>query len=118
VRAGDPVAPLNSCYVSLCRQESDGLALVALLNSRLAQAWLAALAESARGGYRRYFGWTMSLFPLPRDWSRARQILEPISLAAFRGQCTPSHSDLLEACLDAYRLRQRDIEPLLAWFGS
>ena len=118
--AGDPTVPLNSCYVAICPDEEDALALLAILNSALAQAWLAALAEPARGGYRRYLGWTMSLLPLPRDWERARPILADAARCATgpsRRGGSPD-TDLLEACLCAYRLRRTDMLPLLEWFAG
>ena len=62
---GDTRVPLNTCYVVRCPDASDAFALAALLNGPLARAWLDALAEPARGGYRRYLGWTMSLLPIP-----------------------------------------------------
>jgi hypothetical protein len=112
--AGDPAVPLNSCYVVRCRDEGDALALAALLNSPLARAWLAAIAEPARGGYLRFLGWTMSLFPVPRDWERARDILRPFARRAMHGR-PPSELEMLEAALDAYGLKHRDVAPLLGW---
>ncbi|HWH51856.1 MAG TPA: DNA methyltransferase, partial [Gemmatimonadaceae bacterium] len=61
LEAGDPRVPLNSCYVARCSDLVDADTLATLLNSAVARAWLNAIAEPARGGYRRYFGWTMSL---------------------------------------------------------
>jgi hypothetical protein len=106
---GDPTVPLNSCYVVRCSEECDAWALAALLNGPLCAAWLNVVAEPARGGYRRYLGWTVGLLPVPRGWERARS-----PLAAAR------HGDdaaLLRAALDAYRLRERDLRPLLD-FGA
>lgn len=115
VPAGDPVVPLNTCYVVHCPDEEDALALAALLNGPLAAAWLDLLAEPARGDYRRYLGWTMALLPLPRDWSRARAVLAPIAARATGDPCSVSGVDLLEAALEAYRLPRRAAAPLLAW---
>ena len=119
LRAGDPIVPLNSCYVAICPNEDDALALLAILNSPLAHAWLAALAEPARGGYRRYLGWTMSLLPIPRDWERAKPILRDAARYAgehARAGRSPD-SDVLQACIDAYRIRGGDVSPLLEWFA-
>jgi SAM-dependent methyltransferase len=106
---GDPTVPLNTCYVVRCPDHGDARALAAILNSRLAAAWLNALAEPARGGYRRYLGWTVGQLPLPRDWTRARPILES----------APHDNDerLLERVLSAYRLSQADVSALLEWRG-
>ena len=114
IDAGDPVVPLNSCYVARCRDETDAFALAAWLNGPIARAWLAALAEPARGGYHRYLAWTLALLPLPRDWDRARLVLRPFAEHARDGS-TPNDSALVEAALDALDMRHRDVAPLLAW---
>ncbi len=111
---GDPTVPLNSCYVVQCDDETDALALTALLNSSLAAAWLHVLAEPARGGYHRYLGWTMALLPLPRDWARARAILAPLASRAMSGD-VPALCELLDAATSAYRLRAADVAPLIGW---
>ena len=106
---GDPTVPMNSCYVVRCDDERDAWALAALLNSRLCAAWLNVIAEPARGGYRRYLGWTVGLLPVPTRWDRARSIL-----AAAR------HTDdrvLLAAVRDAYGLSPRDVRSLLEFAG-
>jgi methylase of polypeptide subunit release factors len=113
---GDPVVPLNTCYVVACDREEDAHALAALLNSPLAAAWLNAVAEPARGGYRRYLGWTVALLPLPRDWERARTLLAPLGMRASAGR-EPDDDELLRAVSRAYHLRPADLEPLLAWTG-
>jgi hypothetical protein len=119
LRAGDATVPLNSCYVAICPTEDDALALLAILNSPLAHAWLAALAEPARGGYHRYLGWTMSLLPTPRSWDSAKPILRDAALSAIeqaRAGQSPD-SGVLQACLGAYHIRSGDISPLLEWFS-
>jgi hypothetical protein len=112
--AGDRSVPLNTCYVIRCRELDDAFALAALINSRLAAAWLSIVAEPARGGYKRFLGWTMSLLPLPTDWSRAREILAPIARRAVSG-ATVNDDDLLRATLSAYGLDRADVECLLDW---
>jgi hypothetical protein len=117
LHAGDPTVPLNSCYVVRCPSLDDAHAIAALLNGPVAAAWLAALAEPARGGYRRYMGWTMSLLPVPHDWPRARELLAPLGTRAWSGDA-PSKAELLDAALRAYRVRADDLAPLIAWFGA
>ncbi|MDQ6830346.1 MAG: hypothetical protein M3081_15925 [Gemmatimonadota bacterium] len=112
--AGDPSVPLNSCYVIACREPHDAHALTAILNSALGAAWLDAVAEPARGGYRRYLGWTVGLLPVPNDWPRARDILAPIAERAAVG-LPPHRDELLAAVLSAYDLRAREVAPLLTW---
>lgn len=115
--AGDPRVPLNTCYVVRCRDIFDARALAALLNSPLARAWLDTIAEPARGGYRRYLGWTTSLLPLPSDWPRARAILAPLAERAVQHERAPSNAELLDAALAAYELRLDDVAPLVAWMS-
>jgi hypothetical protein len=112
--AGDPTVPLNSCYVARCRNLPDANVGAALLNSPLARAWLNALAEPARGGYRRYLGWTLALLPVPTNWLRAREILAPLAAAARDGH-PPTNLELLDACLDAYGINRSLVAPLVAW---
>jgi hypothetical protein len=114
LEAGDRSVPLNSCYVVRCRNLPDADAGAALLNSPLAQAWLNALAEPARGGYKRYLGWTLALLPLPDDWLRARDVLAPLGAAARDGHPPTSH-DLMDACLEAYGVSRSLVAPLVAW---
>jgi hypothetical protein len=116
IPAGDSLVPLNSCYVVPCDRVEDARALTALLNSPVAAAWLNAIAEPARGSYRRYLGWTVALLPLPRDWDRARSILAPLAERACVGD-QPDEEELLHVAARAYRLRAADLEPLLAWIG-
>lgn len=110
----DRTIALNSCYVLPCRDSRDALTLAALLNSPLIAAWLALIAEPARGGYRRFLAWTIALLPTPRPWSHARDILAPLAQRAQHGH-EPDNDELLDATLRAYRLRRSDIEPLLQW---
>lgn len=112
----DPTVALNSCYVLPCRDPRDAYTLAALLNSPLVAAWLALIAEPARGGYRRFLAWTIALLPIPRAWSRARDILAPLAQHAQRGR-EPDSGELLDATLHAYRVRRSDIEALLQWIS-
>jgi hypothetical protein len=114
VEAGNSVVALNSCYVASCETLEDAHALATLLNGPLASAWLNTLAEPARGGYRRYLGWTMSLLPIPRDWNRAREQLAPLGERAMAGD-VPPQDEMLSAALSAYGLPVSEIEPLLSW---
>jgi hypothetical protein len=113
VEPGDRTVALNSCYVAQCEDVTDAHALCALLNGPLASAWLALIAEPARGGYHRYLGWTMALFPIPLRWHSVRDDLAAIS--ANYPDCRPSRADLLAASLRAYGLAVSEVEPLLSW---
>jgi hypothetical protein len=114
IDAGDPTVPLNSCYCIQCTRTEDALAFCALLNSDIAAAWLAVLAEPARGGYHRYLGWTVARLPIPIDWPRARRLLAPIAEDARSGR-PPSACTLRDAVLTAYDLDLARIESLLMW---
>jgi hypothetical protein len=112
--AGDRTVPINSCYVLSCRDLDDAFTLAAILNAPLAAAWLNVLAEPARGGYRRYLAWTMARLPLPDDWHRAREVLAPLGKSGYEGQ-PPMRGELLEAVMDAFRLRAARVAALLEW---
>ena len=111
---GEKFVSLNTCYVVGIRRVDDACALAAILNGPLAAAWLNALAEPARGGYRRYLGWTMAMLPVPARWGRVRKVLSPVGERAMQGDI-PSESELLEASLEAYALRQDKVQALLDW---
>jgi hypothetical protein len=111
---GDQTVPLNTCYVVSCDDVTDALALTALLNGPLAAAWLNAVAEPARGGWRRYLAWTVGLLPLPRDWQGAREILAPLAERAL-ASAPPTDEELLLAACAAYHLRRAHAEPLVSW---
>jgi hypothetical protein len=114
---GDDTVPLNTCYVSRCEDLDDARTLAAVLNSAAAAAWLGAVAEPARGGFKRHLAWAMVRLPLPRDWSHARRVLAPL-VAEFDER--PDHDGVPQPLLDqavlaAYRVRPSVVEPLLAW---
>lgn len=114
VLPGDPLVPLNSCYVAKCPGEDDAYALAALLNAPVVAAWLSVLAEPARGGYRRYLAWTVAALPVPADWARARSLLAPLARDGAAGM-VPSDETLDAAVLDAYRLAGADVAALADW---
>ena len=113
--AGDAHVPLNSCYVARfddpAHGHTDALAFATLLRSPPVAAWLAALAEPARGGYRRYLAWTVAALPLPSDWPAARHALARVSSAASADAHTC-------AVADAYGLTPALFAPILAWAAT
>jgi hypothetical protein len=112
--AGDPTVPLNSCYVLRTPHLDDAWALHALLSSPIAHAWLDALAEPARGGFRRFLGWTIATLPVPADWLAARLTLAPLGRQLATGDL-PSPDTHLAIAADAYGLPVRTLAPLLDW---
>jgi hypothetical protein len=115
--AGDPTVPLNTCYVVRCADLTDACTLAAILNSPVAAAWLDVVAEPARGGFRRYLGWTMARLPLPADWDRARRVLAPlvgrIGDADFPDAIPDA--ELLDGVIEAFAIDGRMLDPLLRW---
>jgi hypothetical protein len=118
--AGDPSVPLNSCYVMRLPSLDDAHALHALLSSTIANAWLGVLAEPARGGFRRFLGWTVAAMPIPHDWARTVRLLRPYGAAlASASPDAPSHVSLAAldaAVLQAFQLPPLLISPLLEWY--
>jgi hypothetical protein len=112
--AGDRTVPLNSCYVSRAPSINDAFAFCALLNSPLVAAWLAVIAEPARGGYHRYLGWTLSRLPMPANWPRAVELLAPVGRAAHDG-APPDAATLTDIVIRAYRVRYASTAALMTW---
>ena len=104
---GDPHVPLNSCYVAAFDDVRDARAFAALLDAPPMIAWLGALAEPARGGFRRHLAWTLALLPTPRDWTGTRERLAR-TLDGAPGARTA-------AVCAAFGLRADELAPLLAW---
>ncbi len=117
LEVGDPTIPLNTCYITRCKDRVDALALCALLNSPLLAAWLNVLAEPARGGYRRYLGWTIAMMPLPLAWDDSKSRLAQVTERALKGDL-PTPCELLDAALRAFKLGRPTVEPLLTWSAS
>jgi hypothetical protein len=119
IPAGDPTVPLNSCYVLRVPTLDDAWALHALLHSTITAAWLDALAEPARGGFRRFLGWTVAALPIPHDWPAAVKTLAPLGRALHA-----THADDLsaievsidDAVIRAFGLERPDVQPLLDWY--
>ncbi len=105
--AGDPHVPLNSCYVAAFDDERDARAFACLLAAPPLIAWLGALAEPARGGFRRHLAWTVALLPVPRAWNLVRDRLAD----AFEA----SPAARTAAVSSAYGIPTHALAPLLAW---
>ena len=105
--AGDPHVPLNSCYVAAFDDERDARAFACLLAAPPLIAWLGALAEPARGGFRRHLAWTVALLPVPRAWNLVRDRLAD----AFETSPTARTA----AVCSAYGIPAHALAPLLAW---
>ncbi len=113
---GDPTVPLNSCYVMRVSSVDAAWALHALLSSTVAMAWLDAIAEPARGGFRRYLGWTVAALPTPRDWALAVRLLAPLGRRVARPDHDQAHLDVV--VLRAFGVSPDAVAPLLAWYDA
>ncbi len=121
---GDPTVALNTCYVARTSTEDDAYALHALLQSTIVNAWLHPLAEPARGGFRRYMGWTVGSLPVPANWNDAVKLLSPLGKLMHKYSRQPAHAQKLallrteldSATIRAYGLHPTDLEPLLSWY--
>lgn len=116
--AGDPTVALNTCYVMRTSSIEDAHALHTLLTSPVAAAWFDALAEPARGGFRRFLGWTVATLPTPENWTTTRCALADFYRARLRDTRTPAHHLEHSAVVaDAYGVPLRHLEPLLHWYA-
>lgn len=118
LQEGDPTVPLNTCYVLRLSNEAEAYALSALIQSNITGAWLDALAEPARGGFRRFLGWTVASLPIPQDWTRAMSLLTPLGrrLQNHSVLTSVSQQELDNAVADAYKLNLKQLRPLLDWY--
>jgi hypothetical protein len=66
------VIPLNTTYVIPCADDVAAWKVAALLNSEPVRAYAWALAERARGGFRRHFAWVIRMLPVPRNFGEWR----------------------------------------------
>lgn len=118
---GDPTVPLNTCYVLRTPSLDDAWAVAALLASPVARAWFDVLAEPARGGFRRFMGWTVATLPVPNNWLVARIALadfarrHPAALSVHDAMRDEEH---LTVVADAYGIPVRSLEPLVRWTHS
>jgi len=110
----DPTVPLNTCYVLRLSTLDDAHAALALLSSGIAAAWLDVLAEPARGGFRRYLGWTVGALPVPQHWPRTLPDLAALGKRLHSGEQVPAPL-LNTAVAKAYGLSLAVVSPLLAW---
>lgn len=112
---GDPTVPLNSCYVVRTTSVHEAWALHALLSSGITAAWLDVLAEPARGGFRRFLGWTVAALPTPSDWPRAVRLLAPVG-AAMQQDGAVTRDALDHAVSAAFGCTMQQLHPLLEWY--
>ncbi len=98
----DRAIPLNTCYVAPAPNRDTALAIAGVLNSCWARALTCAIADEARGGYRRINARVAGQMPIPEP-GHQRSALCELSAQAHRGNHVSS-TDLDEAVAHALRL--------------
>ena len=114
LQPGDPTVPLNTCYVLRAASLTDAYALNTLLTSPIAAAWLDTIAEPARGGWRRFLGWTVAALPVPENWAASRVSLANFCRTQRNGGAT-SPEDHTAIVAAAYGIPLQSLLPLLHW---
>ena len=99
---GDAIA-MNTVYYLPAPSDEGARAVVELFHSEPMRAIAFAIAERARGGWRRHFAWVMRLLPIPRTWL-AR--LDDGRVASLQGA---------ESIRQAYGLTRDDVDRLAGW---
>lgn len=59
----------------------------------------------------------MARLPVPDDWARARDVLAPLGERGLRN-APPGRGELMDAVLDAFRVRLRTVAPLIEWMNA
>ncbi|MBL0169996.1 MAG: N-6 DNA methylase [Gemmatimonadaceae bacterium] len=114
LHAGDPTVPLNTCYVMRTSSMDDAYAIESLLGSTVAAGWFETLAEPARGGFRRFMGWTVATLPVPTNWTTARYPLADLGRRRAAGESI-AVDQYESAIAAAYGIPLRHLEPLMRW---
>ncbi|MEQ8767614.1 MAG: hypothetical protein RL885_27160 [Planctomycetota bacterium] len=86
-----PVLLLNSVYFFEASSERQALILSAWLNSSPLRAMADAIAEPAKGGYRRFFSWVIGCLPSPP--SELSRELARLGRAGRRGEDVQAELD-------------------------
>lgn len=111
---GDPTVPLNTCYVLRTASFADACALNTVLTSPIAAAWLDVIAEPARGGWRRFLGWTVAALPVPANWEVARTPLADFWRRQQSGDA-PTPEQHVAVVASAYGIPLQSLIPLINW---
>jgi hypothetical protein len=94
--------PLNTCYLASAPNRDTALTITGVLNSCWARALTYAIADEARGGYRRINARVAGQIPVPKPGPQ-RSALRELSAQAHKGDHV-SNTDLDEAVADALGL--------------
>lgn len=100
--AAPDAVPLNTCYVSAAPDDESALAIAATLNSVWVRVLVHAVADEARGGYRRYNARAAGRAPVPPPGA-ARVRLATLARTAHSSHDVDPH-DIDAAVADALGL--------------
>ena len=101
-----PSIPLNTAYYLPTTSPEAAKAVRTLFHSDPMRAMASAVAERARGGWRRHFAWVMRMLPVPRAW-----------LKAWRAGRWSEVTEEAAIWRD-YGLEAREVEELRCWRGG
>ncbi|MBA2662689.1 MAG: hypothetical protein H0U74_10370 [Bradymonadaceae bacterium] len=96
--------PLNTVYFIACEADADARRLALVLNSEPMRAIAFAIAERARGGWRRHFAWVMRMLPIPDALFAAQAAAGPLDAHQVTRWFGLDESDV--QILRAWRLAQ------------
>lgn len=102
--------PLNTCYVAPAPDRDTAFVVTAVLNSTWARAAALAVADEARGGYRRINARVAGAMPVPPAGPATTE-LRGLSFAAHDGTL-PAQDELDDAVAEALRLTAATREAL------
>jgi hypothetical protein len=102
--------PINTCYVSAAPDDETALAIAATINSAWVRVLVHAVADEARGGYRRFNARAVGCVPVPAAGA-ARRHLAHLSRAAHTSHDVDA-CEIDEAVADALGL-SRDVRATL-----
>lgn len=118
--------PLNTVYFIGAKDSERAQVLAAVLNSAPLRGVARAVAERARGGWRRHLAWVMRLLPLPASLAHWLTGEGPtVDRAATRlvkvvtSEPGPAESGLVDACVaDCFELDSSELAALRDWLPS
>jgi hypothetical protein len=108
--AAPGAVPINTCYVSAAPDDEAAFAIAATINSAWVRVLVHAVADEARGGYRRFNARAVGCVPVPAAGA-ARRHLADLSRAAHTSHDLDAR-EIDEAVADALGL-SRDVRATL-----
>jgi hypothetical protein len=100
--AAPDAVPINTCYVSAAPDDESALAIAATINSAWGRVLVHAVADEARGGYRRFNARAVGRVPVPVAGA-ARRRLAALARSAHTTHDVDTH-EIDEAVADALGL--------------